>query len=79
MYTVYYLLFNTIYIKNSAKCFEPCHSSSSGTQLFITPVIYVRYSLKYISWVDKMPLTPKLNTAEFYQTNLYILMSTVRR
>jgi hypothetical protein len=57
MYTVYYLLFNTVYIKNSPTCFEQWHSSFSGTQLFITPAIYVWYSLKYISWVVKMPLT----------------------
>jgi hypothetical protein len=41
MYTLYYLLFNTVYIKNSPTCFELCHSSSSGTQLFIIPAIYV--------------------------------------
>jgi hypothetical protein len=57
MYTLYYLLFNTVGIKNSPVCFEPCHSSSSGTQLFITPAIYIWYLLKYISWFDKMPLT----------------------
>jgi hypothetical protein len=57
MYTLYYLLFNTVYIKNNPTCFEPCHSLSSGTQIFIKPAIYVRYSLKYISWVDKMRLT----------------------
>jgi hypothetical protein len=33
------LLFNTVYIKNNPTCFEPCHSSSSGTQLFITIII----------------------------------------
>jgi hypothetical protein len=56
MYTVYYLLFNTVY---SPTCFKLCHSSSSGTQLFIRPTaaIYVRYSLKYIRWIDKLPLT----------------------
>jgi hypothetical protein len=37
MYTLYYLLFNTVYIKNSPTCFELCYISSSGTQLFITP------------------------------------------
>jgi hypothetical protein len=57
MYTLYFLLFNTVCIKNNPTCFEPCHSLSSGTQLFITPAIYIWYSLKYISWVDKMPLT----------------------
>ena len=57
MCTLYCLLFNTVYIKNSPTCFEPCHSLSSGTQLFITPAIYVWYSLKYLSWFDKMPLS----------------------
>jgi hypothetical protein len=49
MYTLYYLLFNTLYIKNSPTCFKPCYSSSSETQLYITPDIDVRYSLIYIS------------------------------
>jgi hypothetical protein len=39
--TLYYLLFNTVYIKNSPTCFELCYSSSSWTQLFVTPAIYV--------------------------------------
>jgi hypothetical protein len=39
MYTLYYLLFNTVYIKNSPTCFELCYSSSSGNQLFITQAI----------------------------------------
>jgi hypothetical protein len=43
MYNLYYLLFNTVYIKNSPTCFELGYSSSSGTQLFITPAIYVWY------------------------------------
>jgi hypothetical protein len=54
MYTLYYLLLNTVYIKNSPTCFEPCHSLSSRTQLFITLAIYVWYSLKYIRWVDNL-------------------------
>jgi hypothetical protein len=41
MYTLYYVLFNTVYIKNSPTCFELCYSSPSGTQLFITPAIYI--------------------------------------
>jgi hypothetical protein len=49
MYTLYYLLFNAVYIQNSPTCFELCYSSSSGTQLFITSAIGVWYSLKYIS------------------------------
>jgi hypothetical protein len=49
MYTLYYLLFNTVYIKNSRICFELCYSSSSGTELFITPAIDVWYSVKYIT------------------------------
>jgi hypothetical protein len=49
MYTLYYLLFNTVYIKNSPTCFQLCYSLSSGTHLFITPAIDVWCSLKYIS------------------------------
>jgi hypothetical protein len=45
MYTLYYLIFNRVYIKNSPTCFELCYSSSSGTQLFITPYVY--------SWCNK--------------------------
>jgi hypothetical protein len=48
MYTLYYLLFNTVYIKNSPTSFELCYSLSSGTQLFITPAIDVWYSFKYM-------------------------------
>jgi hypothetical protein len=62
MYTLYYLLFNAVYIKNSPTCFEPCYSSSPGTELFITPAIYVFYSLKYTSWVDKNAV----NCVEFW-------------
>jgi hypothetical protein len=51
MYTLYYLLFNTVYIKNSPTCFELCYSSSSGTQLFITPAIHVWYSLCTMSTI----------------------------
>jgi hypothetical protein len=39
---LFIILFSTVYIKNTPTCFEPCHSSSSGTHIFITPAIYVR-------------------------------------
>jgi hypothetical protein len=48
IYTLYYLLFNTVYIKNSSTCFELCYSSSSGAQRFIIPATHVRYSLEYM-------------------------------
>jgi hypothetical protein len=48
MYTLYYLLFNTVYIKNIPACFEPCHSSSSGTQLLLHQLS--TYGVSATSW-----------------------------
>jgi hypothetical protein len=48
MYTLYYLLFNK-FILNIVQRVSNYVSSSSGTQLFITPAIDVRYLIKYTS------------------------------
>jgi hypothetical protein len=74
--TLYYLLFNTVYIKNSPARFEPCHSSSSGTRFVIARQAKGVYQYKNTKeklhrtnaavWYNKLcwqlQLTPKYRT-----------------
>jgi hypothetical protein len=67
MYTLYYLLLNTVYIKNSPTCFELCY------------FIFRDTTNKQMANTKQQIQCPQLNTFnDILSTNFYILMSIIR-